>query len=390
MSCYISSNNNRFYVESEGAYGQIPSVTSQNRIPAVKLMARQIPVQTGRRDKTGSRSFAGIPNVVRRQSSYELSTFLTTWANPGGQPSCGPLFQASMGGSPLLSAGGTVASTNGNTGLTFTAPHGLIPGQAVTAQGEIRFVAAIQDPTTVFINAPFTQGIAGGTVLGPTVTYSLADDLGSVSVFDYWDPATAIHRIVSGAAINQLRIRVNGDFHEFTFGGPARDIVDSASFVSGEGGLSQYPAEPLQVGFDYSIVPGHLGQVWMGTSPTQFLTLTEAELTVNNDIALRVREFGSDLAQCISGGQRSVRFDFSIFEHDDAQTIGLYQAARQRSPINVMLQLGRQSGQLFGAYMPVVIPEVPEFDDSETRMQWRFRSNRAQGTVNDELYVAFA
>ena len=59
------------------------------------------------------------------------------------------------------------------------------------------------------------------------------------------------------------------------------------------------------------------------------------------------------------------------------------------SPISVMLQLGEQAGQLCGAYMPAMVPSVPEFDDSETRLQWKFQNNRAQGTVNDELYIAF-
>ncbi len=81
--------------------------------------------------------------------------------------------------------------------------------------------------------------------------------------------------------------------------------------------------------------------------------------------------------------------NFRLFEMADAQTAGLYQAARQRSPIGVMLQLGEQTGQLFGAYMPAMVPEVPEFDDGETRLQWKFQNSRAQGTVNDELYIAF-
>ena len=54
-----------------------------------------------------------------------------------------------------------------------------------------------------------------------------------------------------------------------------------------------------------------------------------------------------------------------------------------------MFQLGEQSEQLFGAYMPAMVPEVPEFDDSETRLQWKFQNSRAQGTVDDEFYIAF-
>ena len=127
----------------------------------------------------------------------------------------------------------------------------------------------------------------------------------------------------------------------------------------------------------------------MGAAPDRFYTLTGAELTLNNDVQLRVKEFGSDLARCTAAGHRTVKLNFSLFEQDDNQTKGLYQAARQRSPIGVVIQLGQQSGQLFGAYMPAMVPEVPEFDDQETRLQWKFQSSRAQGTVNDELYVAF-
>ena len=186
-----------------------------------------------------------------------------------------------------------------------------------------------------------------------------------------------------------MRVKVNGDYQEFAFGGPAQDLIDSASFTSGQGGLTQYPAEPTLTNFDYTIVPGHIGEVWMGVTEANFLTLTRAELSLDNNVDLRVKEFGSDLARCIAAGVRSVRLDFSLFEMADAQTAGLYQAARQRSPIGVMLQLGKQTGQMFGAFMPAMVPEVPEYEDQETRLQWRFRNSRAQGTAGNELYVAF-
>ena len=141
---------------------------------------------------------------------------------------------------------------------------------------------------------------------------------------------------------------MNGDFQEFDFSGPSQDLLDSASFTSGQGGLTAFPAEPTQTGFDYTIVPGHLGEVWMGASPTQFFTLTAAELTLENNIELRVKEFGSDFARCIAAGARKVTLNFSLFEMADAQTAGLYQAARQRSPISVMLQLGEQASNCSG------------------------------------------
>lgn len=389
MSCYLSSNNNRFYAALESTYGTVPAITGQNRIPAVKLAARQVLEQTSRRDKTGSRTFVGLPNSIRKKTGYQLNTFLTDWSNPSIPPAYGPLFQAALGGTPLQFAGGTVASSNGSTGVTFSAAHGLTVGQAVTSGGEIRFVAGVENTLTIFLNAPFTAGVTTGAAIGGTISYSLAEALGSVSIFDYWDPSGAVQRLLCGAPVDHLRVKVNGDYQEFAFGGPARDLIDSASFTSGQGGLTAYPAEPTVANFDYTIVPGHIGEIWMGATPAEFMTVTQAELALDNDIDLRVREFGSDYARCIAAGTRSVRLDFSLFEQVDTQTAALYQAARQRSPIGVMLQLGQSSTQLFGAYMPAMVPEVPEFDDRETRLQWRFRNSRAQGTMNDELYVAF-
>ena len=271
-----------------------------------------------------------------------------------------------MGASPVIFAGGTVAAVTGQTQIQFAAAHGLTPGQAISSAGEIRFVTAVQDATTVFINAAFSSEPVAGSAIGATATFQLATDLGSTTIYDYWDPSTVVQRILNGAAMDAMKVKVNGDFHEFEFSGPSQDLVDSASFVSGEAGLGNFPAEPGFADFDYTIVPGHLGQVWMGAPESQFFTLTAAELTMTNNIAQRLHEFGSDFARCIAAGERTVRLNFRIFEQDDVQTKGLYQAARQRSPIGVMLQLGEQPGQLFGAYMPAMVPEVPEFDDGET------------------------
>jgi hypothetical protein len=55
-----------------------------------------------------------------------------------------------------------------------------------------------------------------------------------------------------------------------------------------------------------------------------------------------------------------------------------------------MFQLGQEAGQMFGIYMKGLVPEVPEFDDAETRLQWHFSNCRAQGTIDDELVIAFA
>jgi len=386
---YILSNDNRFYVALEQSYGAAATITASNRIPAVKLTTKQQIEKVQRADKTGSRTFAGNPSGLRILTSFGLKTYMANWSNPSVPPPHGALFQACLGGSPAQSAGGTVASASGLSTLAFTAPHGLAVGAAVTSGGEIRFVTVVVDADTIQLNAPFSITPTASSQTGATTTYQTAEYLPSLTLYDYWSPTTAVQRVLGGMAVDTLSIKVNGDFHEFDFSGQAQDLVDTASFASGEFGLSSFPAEPTVSPISYSIIPGNLGQVWLGTSPTRFFTLTDAAVTFANNVELRASEFGAILPSVIAPGQRSVSINFSLYEKDDTATAALYEAARQRSPIPVMLQLGQQQGELFGIYMQSVVPEVPAFDDSDKRLQWQFQTCRAQGSVNDEIYVAF-
>ncbi len=386
---YISSKANRFYTGLEGAFGQVAAVTAANRIPAVKLQIRQQMRTAERKDKTGSRTFVGLPPGGRRRTQFDLRTYMTSWSGTGQPPAYGPLFEACLGGAPLVSQGGAAGSGSDGATVAFAGPHGLAPGQAVAFNGEIRFVDAVANDVSVVVNAPFSTAPPPGAALAPTCTYFPATELPSASIFDYWTPATAVQRILCGAAVNRMEVEVNGDFHEFHFSGLAQDVLDSSSFASGLGGLSGFPEEPALEQFDYSIIPGHMGQAWLGNMPSQFHTITSATFVVDNNLDLRAKEFGSNVPRCISPGQRSVSVDLELYSLDDAATAELYQAARQGSPVSVMFQLGEQEGQLMGVYLKSVVPEVPEFEDSEARLRWRFTKSRAQGTADDEIAVAF-
>ncbi len=389
MSCYIASNNNRFYAALEPAYGLVAAAAAGNRIPAVKLAIQQETEKPERKDKTGTRTYPGLPANLRRRTSFELRSYMTGWTNPAAPPCHGPLIQAALGGEPMAWTGGTASAECSGKVLGFTAEHGLTAGQAVTFGGELRFVAAIVSPTSVLLNAPFSFQPSEGSPIGPAVTYLPATRLPSASIYDYWTPAGAVQRVLAGAGIDRMQVEVNGDYHEFRFRGAAADVIDSCSFTEGQGQLTAFPPEPAVEAFDYTIIPGHLGQAWLGTISEQFFTVTEAEVTLDNGLDLRAREFGSILPRCMAPGTRKVNVKLALYGREDEATKALYQAARQRSPIEVMLQLGQDAGQLFGLYLKSVIPEVPEFDDSETRLQWRFKACRAQGTLDDEIAVAF-
>ena len=389
MACYISSNNNRFYAAVETAYGAVPAITASNRFPGVRLALKQGVDKPQRKDKTGTRTFQGLAPNLRKQTTFELSSNMTGWPDGAEQPGYGSLFQAALGGEALVFAGGAAGAGCVDRLLVFSTPHGLAAGQAVSFDGEIRFVAAIADDWTALLNAPFRAAPGEGSPIGRTVTYMPANQLKSASIFDYWTPAEAVQRIACGAGIDKMQLRINGDYHEFRFTGAAMDVLDSSSFLGEQGGLLSYPPEPAEAAFDYSIIPGHLGQAWLGAISDRFFTITDATITLDNNLDLRAREFGAITPRCMAAGTRNVSVDFDLYGREDEATVALYQAARQRSPIEVMFQLGQEAGQLFGAYMKSVVPEVPAFDDSETRLQWQFRGCRAQGTVDDEMVVAF-
>jgi hypothetical protein len=389
MANYISSNQNRFYTALESSYGNATGVSSSNRFNSLGLNIQQVQEQPVRKDKTGSRSSLPPPLVARKATQFTMAAYLTSW-NGASQPSYGPLFQAAMGASPVISQGLVVASVSNPTTFGSVSPHGLSPGAGVSFNNEIRFLAAVPDPSTLQLNAPFSTALQSGVTLAQSVTYCLSTALPSVTIYDYWDPTTSVSRVLVGAAVNSVEFSVNGDFHEFLFSGPAADVIDSVSFTAGQAGLSLFPIEPQLGSFDYSIVPGSLGQVWLGTPASQFFTLTQCKILVENGIETRNMEFGSVLPRAIAPGPRTVSAGFSLFEQDDAQTGALYEAARSRQMTPAMIQLGQQQGELLGIYLPNVQPEVPVFDGSDTRLQWRFQACRAHGTVDDELYVAFA
>lgn len=105
---YILSNDNRFYVALEQSYGVAATVSASNRIPTVKLTAKQQTEKVQRADKTGSRTFAGDPSGLRIQTSFGLTTYMATWDNPGALPPYDPLFQACLGAAAAQSSAATL------------------------------------------------------------------------------------------------------------------------------------------------------------------------------------------------------------------------------------------------------------------------------------------
>jgi hypothetical protein len=389
MGCYIASNENRVYVALEPSYCSAGTATAERRLPVVKLGLQQIVERPARRDKTGTRTFPGLPSVLRKRASFDLAAYMAAWDPAQSEPCYGPLFRAGLGGAGVEFAGALVADAPDALTIQTTTPHGLEAGQAVRFGDELRFVTGIVDAATFVIHAPFATNPGVGDELGKTITYRPANRLASVTLFDYWSPAEAVQRMMAGGGVDRLSIQVNGDFHQFRFQGVGADIADNLTFASGTAGLTAFPAEPSGPYPDFALVPGSLGQAWLGAVPAKFFTLLRATVTVDNDIDVRTQEFGSMKPKCLVPGARRVAVEMDLTSDTNAETMALYEAAAQRSPVGVFFQLGQQAESLCGVHMPAVVPELPEFGDDETRLRWRIRDSRAQGVGDDEIAIAF-
>ncbi|MBI5280514.1 MAG: hypothetical protein HY858_02440 [Candidatus Solibacter usitatus] len=385
MACYISTRQNRFYASLEATYGQAAAMTAGQRFSAVSLKARQVFEKPLRRDKTGTRTQQPVAGELRRRTGFDLTTYLYARETGQTQPRYWPLVQAALGGSPKSHMGGlSVVTVNG--ALTgFAAAHGLAPGDAVTVGGEIRIVAAVPDWQTAVLSAP----LAGPGTTGGALSYGLAPELAGVTLHERWSPAGAAQRMLAGAVVDELEFRINGDFHELGFRGQAADLLDNASFEAGAAGLQSFPAEPAVAELMESPIPGHMGQAWIGSAPGRMYTLSSAVIRLKNNVDLRAKDYGSVLPRCIVPGDREVTVDLEVYSQDGALYDEILQAAKTRTPLPLMVQMGEREGQMCAVWMPNLIPAVPELDNREARLLWRLKGSAAVGTAEDEVYVAF-
>ncbi len=385
---YIASSANRFYAAIEAAYGTAATVSVSQRVIASHLNLKQVITPSKRRDKTGSRTKqAANPNRQRR-TAFSLATPVSTLEN--GLPSCTALLESGLGGPPSTASRLTVANSTAAGSVQFATAHRLYAGDGLSLNSELRFVASVSDPFTVVLNEPSSQPVLSGSVADTCVTYRPGSTIRSLSLFDYWDPAGAVHRIAVGATVDGIAIDVSNNEPQITFSGHACDIVDSASFVSGSCGLSVFPAEPSGTAAPYSTVAATVGRVWISNYPSGSLSLLDAEVKLQNGNRLRDFEMGSAYPRAVVPGNRSVFAHFTALADSEQQAQSLCRMAKQRSTVSVVLQIGQAMGQVMAIYLPNVTPEMPVFEDGAPRLVWKFTNNEGTGVADDEISIAFA
>jgi hypothetical protein len=380
---YVSTLSNRIFIQSENDQPGTQNFETARLAPLTALQIRNSRKQIFRRDKTGYRGEQPVIGPQRELVEFKTEGYGTGWDGGAGKPAVSVLLESGLCAPTALGSAYPVQSVSG-TNVTLSQDAMLAVGMGVSFGSEIRFIVAVLGARDFTLNAPFTVEVANGNVLDGCANVQPGDSARTMALLETWSPAEAVQRVMRGAVIDELTIRVNNDFLEIAAQGYAKSLTDSAS----SGGtantvppapLGQLPAAPIA---------GHLGQVWMNSPAARVCTLTQAEIRIDNNIEPRTEEFGCYGAKDYLLGRRTVRLDLSLYGRNDELSHELYAKARNNEPVSVMLQIGNQPGSMFAVYLPAVLLPIPVFDDSDTRLLWRFRDAVALGLQNDEVFIA--
>ncbi len=213
------------------------------------------------------------------------------WPDQTTLPPHGPLLEAAMGAPGLMWPGGTTSTNCTTSTIYFVSPHNLNPGQAVVFGSEMRFVAAVVTPQVVIVNAPFSSAPATGIPLGPTRDLHACNNCCPASACSITGTRSdAVQRILPGVGVDRMT-----SVHErrlpasLSFPGHGPGCAGQQRIVPGWPGWTgdiprgDRPRSPV----NYALVPGNLGEVWMGVIPNQMFTVTQASVEIKNNLGLR-------------------------------------------------------------------------------------------------------
>jgi len=298
--------------------------------------------------------------------------------------------QAALGAPAQIAQGLTLAAAQTGPQLQTLAPHGLAVGSAVSSGDEIRFVAAVLDPSTVVLNVPFSAALDANTVLAPAITYMLSTTLPSLTLYDYWDPTTATSRMVTGAAVVCFPSADQRRLSRIFVQRPGRR---SARFLQLRAGYRRIEHLSPRAGARHLRLlhcTGHLGQVWLGSAMNQYFTLDASKYRDQEQPCGKGPGVWLLLSAGSGAGPREVITKFTLFAQDDTQTKDLYAAAKQRTQISAMFAARAEARPNHGYPSCRALPRKFQITtDSETRLLWEFKNNLGQGVSNDEAFIAF-
>ena len=124
-------------LRTRSAYGQVSAIDATNRIPAVNMKLQNQRDKNQRKDKTGTRTWQGLPAGMRRHTTFRRDVIHEGLAGSDNIATARAADRRGDGCAGRLWAGATVGTgTHAHPSIYFVSPHGLTPGQAVVSEAK--------------------------------------------------------------------------------------------------------------------------------------------------------------------------------------------------------------------------------------------------------------
>ncbi|MBX9601256.1 MAG: hypothetical protein K2X35_09635 [Bryobacteraceae bacterium] len=400
------SRNERLYLQKQGtAYGVIPNAGGTASVGVANYCRHigftiDVLVQTlRRRDKTGTRSATRGERGRARVGAWRSSKSLAGSGVANQVPPCDPILVALMGADAtvLAGSGAITGATNASPIVITQAAHGFDAGDVVrvTAVGGNTAANGVWKIANVTANTYELMGsagsgayTAGGNGSRAGVRYTLSDEIRAFTAYLFRTPASLQQRCGFGLVAQQATFNLGQDVAEWEASGSGVWLLDSDTFAGADltqrGGLTAFPAEPGGVlPTDGGVTAGFTGMFLAGSSKLANIRSCAIEISTANEVV--VEEFGTFYPSTMEGDERSVTISPSLFDQDDAGTKAVYQAALDKTQLDVFAAVGTKVGGTFCFDLKGVQMDEPSLNDGQRRMVRNYRNCRAYGSGPSSL-----
>lgn len=406
MANYSIARLERLYLLLESTFGIIPTFAGANACRHIKVSMHNEVALLKRKDKTGSRTTT-IGVAGRKTAKWSTEMSLAPNGTAGVVPDCDPILVSLLGQAATVNSGTFVisASTNATPSVVTCAAHGITVGtnQVINITGHtgnlingIWLANAASSTTLTLIGSVGTGSGLAGLVNKSNVQYVPADSpIPTFSMASYRQPSTLNQRIASGCVATTAEWKLGEDIATWTANGENMWVLESDYFSAADviqkGGLGSFPAEPGSPVTNGGIIAGFTGRIVVDGGTIATIRTATVKLNTGNEAVKDL--FGSYYADSVEGDERNVSVSFSFYDNDGAATIHLRNLGNDRTPVDVVLQVGTFSGSVMVIYLKGVQLPAHQLEDGQRRFVGNISDAQAAGsstTAKDEITVFFA
>jgi hypothetical protein len=208
---------------------------------------------------------------------------------------------------------------------------------------------------------------ACAVVSSTSCTYALDTNIYYLSLWDFWDPATALQQVLHGAVVDRAVFDFFADFPTVEFSGVGRYLLNSEYFASAnsvqKAGLTAFPSRPSAPVTNGAPSPGYNGTFTIDS--TAYTQLTACRLTMGMNRSMRAGGLGAGLSGLGRGDKRQCTLEFGLTEDDSASLKTLRSKALAGTPVNAVVTVGTAAGSIWTFNLNNILLAVPTRDDGD-------------------------